>query len=100
MKAVVLHGEVSGDAGRDEQDVLVQAGHVSRSLAEQGYEPTVIAVSADFSRLIDHLNILQPDFAFNLVESIMGQGRSPTRARGPRRSLRPPRSSLQNDSCG
>lgn len=75
MKAVVLHGEVSGDAGRDEQDVLVQAGHVSRSLAEQGYEPTVIAVSADFSRLIDHLNILQPDFAFNLVESIMGQGR-------------------------
>ena len=75
MKAVVLHGEVSGDAGRDEQDVLVQAGHVSRSLAEQGYEPTIIAVSADFSQLIDHLNILQPDFAFNLVESIMGQGR-------------------------
>jgi D-alanine-D-alanine ligase len=75
MKAVVLHGEVPEDAGRDEQDVLVQAGHVSRSLAEQGYEPTVIAVSADFSRLIDHLNVLQPDFAFNLVESILGQGR-------------------------
>jgi D-alanine-D-alanine ligase len=75
MKAVVLHGEVSGDAGLDEQDVLVQAGHVSRSLAEQGYKPTVIAVSADFSRLIDHMNILQPDFAFNLVESILGQGR-------------------------
>jgi D-alanine-D-alanine ligase len=75
MKAVVLHGEVPDDAGRDEQDVLVQAGHVSRSLAEQGYEPTVIAVSADFSRLIDHLNVLQPDFAFNLVESILGQGR-------------------------
>ena len=75
MKAVVLHGEVPEGAGRDEQDVLVQAGHVSRSLAEQGYKPTVIAVSADFSRLIDHLNILQPDFAFNLVESILGQGR-------------------------
>jgi len=75
MKAVVLHGEVPEGAGRDEQDVLVQAGHVSRSLAEQGYKPTVIAVSADFSRLIDHLNVLQPDFAFNLVESILGQGR-------------------------
>ncbi len=75
MKAVVLHAEVPEGAGRDEQDVLVQARHVSRSLAEQGYKPTVIAVSADFSRLIDHLNVLQPDFAFNLVESILGQGR-------------------------
>jgi D-alanine-D-alanine ligase len=75
MKAVVLHGEVLEGAGRDEQDVLVQAGHVFRSLAELGYKPSVIAVSSDFSRLIDHLNILQPDFAFNLVESILGQGR-------------------------
>ena len=75
MKAVVLHGEVPEGAGRDEQDVLVQSGHVSRSLAELGYKPSVIAVSADFVRLIDHLNILQPDFAFNLVESILGQGR-------------------------
>lgn len=75
MKGVVLHGEVSEGAGRDEQDVLVQARQVSRSLAELGYKPTVIAVSADFTRLIDDLNILQPDFAFNLVESILGQGR-------------------------
>jgi D-alanine-D-alanine ligase len=75
MKVVVLHGEVPEGAGRDEQDVLVQAGRVSRSLSELGYEPTAIAVSTDFTRLIDHLNILQPDFAFNLVESILGQGR-------------------------
>lgn len=75
MKAVVLHGEIPEGAGQDEQDVLVQAGHVSRSLAELGYKPTVMAVSADFSRLIDDLNVLQPDFAFNLVESILGQGR-------------------------
>jgi D-alanine-D-alanine ligase len=75
MEAVVLHGEVSGAAGRDEQDVLVQASLVSRSLSELGYKPTAIAVSSDFSRLIDHLNALQPDFAFNLVESILGQGR-------------------------
>jgi len=75
MKAVVLHGEVPEGAGRDEQDVLVQATQVSRSLAELGYKPTAIAVSADFTRLIEHLNILQPDFAFNLVESVMGQGR-------------------------
>lgn len=75
MEAVVLHGEVPEGAGRDERDVLVQAGRVSRSLSELGYKPTAVAVSTDFSQLIDHLSILQPDFAFNLVESILGQGR-------------------------
>lgn len=75
MKVIVLHGEVPEEAGRDEQDVLVQAGNVSRTLAELGYKPSIISVSADFSRLIDHLNILQPDFVFNLVESILGRGR-------------------------
>lgn len=75
MKAVVLHGEVPEGAGRDEQDTLVQAGHVSRALADLGYECDPFAVSADFSRLIDYLNVRQPDFAFNLVESIRGQGR-------------------------
>jgi D-alanine-D-alanine ligase len=75
MKVVVLHGEVPAEAGRDEQDVLVQAEHVSRSLAGKGYKPVMLSVSADFSILIEHLNILQPDFVFNLVESILGQGR-------------------------
>jgi len=75
MRAVVLHGEVSDGAGSDEQDVLVQAGMVSRALAEQGYEPVVVPVSLDFSGLVRRLHALRPDFAFNLVESIAGQGR-------------------------
>ena len=75
MKCAVLHGEVPASAGRDEQDVLIQAGCVSRSLAEQGYEPAVIPVSANFLHLMDRLNVIQPDFVFNLVESILGQGR-------------------------
>ncbi|MDD5169104.1 MAG: hypothetical protein PHN75_09820, partial [Syntrophales bacterium] len=32
-------------------------------------------VSANFCHLIDRLSLIQPDFVFNLVESIMGQGR-------------------------
>jgi D-alanine-D-alanine ligase len=75
MKCVVIHGEIPENAGRDEQDVLIQAECVSRSLADQGYEPAVVPVSADFFHLMDRLNFIRPDFVFNLVESIMGQGR-------------------------
>lgn len=75
MKVVVLHGEVPADAGRDEQDVLVQVEHVSRALVEQGYKVLAMSVAADFSQLMDNLTIIQPDFVFNLVESIMGRGR-------------------------
>jgi D-alanine-D-alanine ligase len=75
MKCVVLHGDVPTSAGRDEQDVLIQVECVSRSLAEQGYEPAVIPLSANFSQLIDRLTFIQPDFVFNLVESMLGQGR-------------------------
>ena len=75
MRAVVLHGEVADGAGRDEQDALVQAGGVSRALAEQGCEPVVVPVSLDFTGLVRRLRALHPDFAFNLVESLAGQGR-------------------------
>ena len=75
MKVIVLHGEVPEGAGKDEKDVLVQVDIVSRALAEQGYEPMAVPVSLDFSSLINHLSLLQPDFVFNLVESISGQGR-------------------------
>ncbi len=75
MRVVVLHGEVADGAGRDEQDVLVQATTVSRALAEQGYEPVALPVSLDFPGLIRRLEALRPAFAFNLVESLAGQGR-------------------------
>lgn len=70
-----MHGAVPEGAGRDEQDVLVQADIVSRALAELGYETLSVPVSLDFAGLVDQLNRVQPDFVFNLVESISGQGR-------------------------
>lgn len=75
MKVAVLHGEIAADAGPDEQDVLTQVACVYRSLAEQGYEPAVIPVSANLFQLIERLSAIQPDLVFNLVESILGQGR-------------------------
>jgi len=70
-----MHGEIPADASPDEQDVLVQAGCVSTALANQGHEPVILTVSADLSRLIGQLNAIRPDFVFNLVESVMGDGR-------------------------
>ncbi len=75
MRIVVLHGEVAEGAASDEQDVLVQAGLVSRALAGQGHDPVIVPVSLNFSDLVSRLNALRPDFAFNLVESVAGQGR-------------------------
>jgi len=75
MKVVVLHDGLSADASRDQQDVLIQAGSVSKALAGQGHEPVILSVSADLSRLIGQLDAIRPDFVFNLVESVIGDGR-------------------------
>ena len=74
MKAVILHGDVSDDAGMDEKDVLVQADFVSSILSDLGYEPTIIPFSLNFSKTLDMLKEIQPAFVFNLVETIAGQG--------------------------
>jgi len=75
MKAVVLHGEVSREAGKDEQDVLVQVGVVSQALSELGYDPVIVPISLNFTEMVDRLLSIRPAFVFNLVESITGQGR-------------------------
>ena len=75
MKAIVLHGEVSGEAGRDEQDVLVQVGVVSQALSELGYDPVIVPFSMNLTEIIVRLLAIRPAFVFNLVESVTGQGR-------------------------
>ena len=74
MKTVILHGEVSEDANRDEQDVLVQVHTVSRALSELGFTPITVPVSLNITHAIDILQVIRPVFVFNLVESIAGQG--------------------------
>lgn len=74
MKCAVLHGDIPEKAGKDEQDVLVQVDTVSRALEELGYTPIVHPVSMDFKKTVDILAEINPDFVFNLVESIAGHG--------------------------
>lgn len=74
LKAVVLHSDVPEDAGMDEKDALVQAAVVSSALSELGYEPTTIPFSLNVAHIIDMLRDLRPQFVFNLVETMAGQG--------------------------
>jgi D-alanine-D-alanine ligase len=74
MKVVVLHGEVSETASKDEQDVLVQVKTVACALAELGYRPVALPFSLDLRRVIRSLRSIDPIFVFNLVESVAGEG--------------------------
>ncbi len=74
MKCAVLHGDIPEKAGKDEQDVLVQVDTVSRALEELGHTPVILPVSMDFKKAVDILAEINPDFVFNLVESIAGHG--------------------------
>lgn len=75
MKIAVIHGEVAAGAGFDEQDVLTQVDCVSRGLAALGHKPVAVPVSLNLKAAARMLTDLQPAMAFNLVETIAGQGR-------------------------
>lgn len=75
MKAIVLHGEVSGGAGKDEEDVLVQVEAVSRALSELGYDPVIVPLSMNLTEIVARLQAIRPALVFNLVESLTGRGR-------------------------
>jgi D-alanine-D-alanine ligase len=74
MKIAVIHGEVAGDAGKDEQDVLAQATLVSQGLAAMGHEPVAVPVSLNLGAAQETLAGLRPDIAFNLTEALCGRG--------------------------
>lgn len=75
MTVVVLHGEVSAEANKDEQDVLVQVAEVSEALSRLGFHPVSVPFSLDVRKTIETLKSLRPALIFNLVESVGGQGR-------------------------
>src|SRR6185295_3601839 len=74
MRVVVLHQSVPAGAGPDERDVLVQVECVARALAELGHESLPLDLDLDLERARRELEALRPDLAFNLVESLGGQG--------------------------
>ena len=74
-KVAILHGAVAPDAGPDEQDALVQAEWIGRTLASLGFSPVTVPLSLDLAAARDRLTALKPAFAVNIVESLDGQGR-------------------------
>ncbi len=75
MKIAVIHGEVAAGAGRDEQDVFTQVDCVSRGLTDLGHETVAVPVSLNLEAAARTLADLRPELAFNLTETLAGQGR-------------------------
>ena len=74
-RVAIFHGAVAPGAAPDEQDVLVEVATVGAALAALGYRPMPLPLGLDLAAAGRRLARLKPDFVFNLVESLEGQGR-------------------------
>jgi D-alanine-D-alanine ligase len=75
MRIAVVHNATGPEDRPDEQDVLVQAEAVSKSLKELGHDVVQMPCTLDLSSIKDRLIVFEPQLVFNLVESLDGQGR-------------------------
>jgi D-alanine-D-alanine ligase len=73
-KILILHSDISPDAGEDELDSLRQADTVSQVLHQLGYEPLLMPFVLDLGQTIKALHSINPDLVFNLVESLATKG--------------------------
>ncbi|PKN63727.1 MAG: D-alanine--D-alanine ligase [Deltaproteobacteria bacterium HGW-Deltaproteobacteria-10] len=73
-KAVILHSDVPPNAGEDELDCLRQADTIAEALRKLGYDPVLLPFVLDLNQTIQALQTIQPEFVFNLVETINGKG--------------------------
>ena len=75
MRVAVLHEELPGGQSEDQKDTMIQVEEVSSALKYLGYEPIPITFSLDIDSFINKLTSIDPDFTFNLVESVEGKSR-------------------------
>jgi D-alanine-D-alanine ligase len=75
MRIAIVHNEVAEDSRTDEQDVLVQAEAILKSLKELGHDAYQLSCSLDLAGIKSQLESLRPDIVFNLVESLGGEER-------------------------
>jgi len=73
-KAVILHSDVPSNASEDELDCLRQAETISEALRKLGYDPVLMPFVLDLNQTIQALKAMQPEFVFNLVETLNGKG--------------------------
>jgi D-alanine-D-alanine ligase len=70
----LLHERFDADARPDELDALVQADEISEALLAAGRQVERVAVGLDLGALLARIDALAPTLAFNLVESLGGNG--------------------------
>jgi D-alanine-D-alanine ligase len=70
----ILYGAVGADAGPDEQDVLVEVDCIRHALVALGYRPLPVSLTLDLEAARQRLLHVRPALAFNLVESLDGNG--------------------------
>jgi D-alanine-D-alanine ligase len=75
MNIVILYGQPVENAGKDEQDTLIQVEVISQVLSRLGMQSIAVPLSLDLQEAIQTLRWIRPDIVFNLVESVAGQGR-------------------------
>jgi D-alanine-D-alanine ligase len=75
VKIAVLHDIVPPNAPPEQQDNLVQAREVARTLKNLGHDPALLPLPDRFAQAAARVQSLAPDAAFNLVETIRSGGR-------------------------
>ena len=76
MQVVVLHDDVADDAPPDQQDGLIQALEIGRTLEGLGHRVRRFPVAVPEQNVPDALKALGPDLLFNLCETPWGNSRS------------------------
>lgn len=72
MRVLILHSEIAPDARPDDQDTLLQAAAVERTLKLAGYEASCAIFRPDPAAVECVLARECPDVVFNLVETVWG----------------------------
>lgn len=73
-KIVILHSDVSPEAGWDELDCLRQAESIADALRKLKYEPALLPFELNLYNTITLLQSLKPSAVFNIVETLDARG--------------------------
>lgn len=73
-KVLIIHNKISENALQDELDVLDQADVVEKAFKDLGYEIYREDFDLNIQRVKDSIQRINPQFIFNLVETVDGKG--------------------------
>jgi D-alanine-D-alanine ligase len=71
----LLYDAAAADGPPDASDTLKEAAAIATALEQLGFEPVAVPAGLDLNALRSRLRELAPRVAFNLVESLEGNGR-------------------------